>query len=123
MKPEETAPLANRIGDPKADMDIKQFLLDASPRDIQKFVHLIRVDTNSRYYPLAKTALDIRLAEDAQKATEKLAQHTERLEKQSASLVRFTRALYCLTAVLAVFAIFEVVKVIFHLGDQFPKTP
>jgi hypothetical protein len=58
----------------------RQWLLTASARDIQTFIDVIsKSDYSSRDYEVARTALEIRIAEDQ-------AQTAERLEKQVAGL-------------------------------------
>lgn len=52
-----------------------------STRDIQKYIHLIAYQSypRNRQFPLAKIALDVRMADQASESSEKLSGQTDRL--------------------------------------------
>jgi hypothetical protein len=99
MTPEEAASLTNTL-DGSADDTVKQFLRSAPARDIQRFIHRINVETRPRFFHLARTALDIRLAEDAEFTALRLERHTVQLKYLTYALVAFTAVLTCLTFIL-----------------------
>ena len=87
MKPHEAAklvdfPNANRLHEMHA------FVLASSARDLQLFVHNITTNTTDakEWRNLASLALNVRLAEDAEKSAEKLAAQTEKLALQIVEL-------------------------------------
>lgn len=95
------------------------FLVAASARDLQEYVHNIPVDAHSAQYQLARTALDIRLAEDAAKQASSLEQRmlslldiaeaqkrlAENLDRQTTTLVGLTRAVKAFTVVLVLLSV------------------
>ena len=101
MTPEEAAALTKAVGDTTSDEKASSFRFFASARDIQKFIHLIRMGANIRYLRLARVALDIRLAEDADLVAKQLTKQTDRL-------IRFTIGLYVFTIVIAGFAAIQI---------------
>jgi hypothetical protein len=74
---------------------ILDFLTTAPARELQQYIHNISVDAYSHWYQRARTALDIRLAEDAGRTADKLA--------------RFTRWLICFTVALVFIGIVQIV--------------
>jgi hypothetical protein len=93
---------------------VKEFLFTASARDLQEFFHLISAYTTNHTFNRARVALDVRLAEDAERTAQKLVTGTDSLIKQTETLVKLTRGLYFLTIVLICFGAFDVIK--FLLG-------
>jgi hypothetical protein len=96
ITPKEAATLVD-WPNPSRKHEIGEFVLSASARDLQLFVHSLNMDamtTDSREWQnRARMALDIRIAEDAAKSAAKL----ERFTKW---LVFLTIALILLTAFL-----------------------
>jgi hypothetical protein len=92
MKPEDFADAANNceLHEHKEDDQIKAFLRNASARDIQTFIHGLNTGAQPQFFGLARVALDIRLAEDA--------------EKTARNVVALTWGLIALTLALLVFA-------------------
>jgi hypothetical protein len=92
----------------------RQWLLEASAREIQQFIHLIADNPYcGKEYELARTALDIRLAEDADVAAQNLVLGTDHLVTQTEKLVKFTQSLVYLTVILAILALLEFLKFFF----------
>jgi hypothetical protein len=89
----------------------RRWLLTASARDIQAFIHaIVDMPYTVKEYELARTALEVRISEDQSAAAEKL-------ERQTHTLIRFTTRLYyltwgllALTAGLLVFTIWLVMR-------------
>jgi hypothetical protein len=77
-----------------------EFLLAANPKQIQEFLHCTGVNGYPRLIEFARVALDIKLAEDAERTAQKL--------------VKLTHGLYVFTIVLIVFGAVDVIK--FLLG-------
>jgi hypothetical protein len=110
----------------------KEFLLTASPRQIQEFIHNINTADYNPWIHRARTALDIRLAEDAahnaqilSQHTEKLVYHSENLTQQTQRLVsetlilrHFTKGVFWLTVVLAVFTFVQIVIACFEYSTK-----
>jgi hypothetical protein len=92
MTAKEAADFTNPPSQPEK---IKEFLLTAPPREIQKFIHLIGGGQHSFDFHLARTALEIRLAEDADKRADKL--------------VCFTRWLIFFTITLVFIGIIQII--------------
>jgi hypothetical protein len=115
ITPKEAATLVD-WPNPNRRAEIHDFVLNASARDIQLFVHLIATDTTDarEWRGRANMALSVRLAEDAEKTAQKLVTGTDRLITETETLVRFTRRLYILTIVLIALGSFEIFK--FLLG-------
>jgi DNA anti-recombination protein RmuC len=144
MTPQEAAKLVD-CPNPFRLQEIHDFVLAASARDLQLFVHTIRTNTvdAKEWRERAEVALDIRLAEDAEKSTEKLAEQIEKLleiadaQKQLAEesgkqaknlaeqtgrlvgetliLRQFTKGVFWLTIILAVFAAVQIGIMLFDL--------
>jgi hypothetical protein len=94
MTPQEAAKLA--IGS-SSNLDpdkVEEYLLTASPRDIQTFLHCTGVNGDPRLIEFARVALEIRLAEDAAKSAAEM-------ERQTDKIVRLTWGLFWLTLALA----------------------
>ena len=58
---------------------ILDFLTTAPARELQQYIHNISVDPMSHLYQRARTALDIRLSEDAETTALRLERHTKHL--------------------------------------------
>jgi hypothetical protein len=92
MTPKEAAHFDSLGNNPEKP---KEFLLTASPREIQEFLHNITcMDYNASFHH-AKAALDIRLAEDA--------------EKQGKRLIKLTWGLVSVSLALLAFALWQTV--------------
>jgi hypothetical protein len=123
MTPQEAAKLVD-WPNPNRHKEIHDFVLSASARDIQLFVHNIQTNTTDvrDWRECARIALDIRLAEDAERTaqklvsgTDKLVQHsaklterTDRLIQETLKLTGLTRSLNRLTFILGVLAVLQV---------------
>jgi hypothetical protein len=81
---------------------VLDFLVKASARDLQEFIHNIPVDIYSHLYQRARTALEIRISEDHLKAAEILERHTRSLISLTRALVWLTFGLLVVTLILAV---------------------
>jgi hypothetical protein len=92
MTPEDFGDLANGIS-PNLD-EIKSFLRDASARDIQRFIHRLNILAKPDTFNFARVALNVRLAEDAEKTTRRLVTLTWVIVALTSALLAFTVALY-----------------------------
>ncbi|MGO9586631.1 MAG: hypothetical protein ACLP2Y_10595 [Limisphaerales bacterium] len=72
--------------DTTRDNEVKEFLLGATPKEIQRFIHRISIDGRPRFFHLARTALEIRLAEDAENTTRRIVHLTWALVGLTAGL-------------------------------------
>jgi hypothetical protein len=79
ITPEEAAKLTYDFALHKDDAKVKSFILEASPRQLQEFIHLITADSTSSYFNWARVALDIRLAEESERTAIRLERHTKHL--------------------------------------------
>lgn len=111
MTPKEAVHCANTGG---SQQRVQEFIVTASPGELEEFCHYLEAGAHSRYFHLARIALDIRLAEDAERTAHKLVTGTDRLVAQTETLVKLTHRLYILTIVLIGLGSFEVFK--FLLG-------
>jgi len=84
-------------------------------RRIQDLVHIISIRSHSSEYSLAQTAIGILLAESAERSS-------QRLEKQTDTLIQLTRRLYWLTGLLVFIGIFDVIDVVPKLIEYFHQT-
>ena len=99
---EEASNLANRhFDDFTHDKEIQDFIATESKNNLQQFIHRLNRDGYSRYFNLAYTTLQIRLAEDAIRLAENANLTADKLAKQTDRLVRYTIGLNALTFVLA----------------------
>jgi hypothetical protein len=116
----EAATLANKFLSvtPDEDREIQAFISIEPPRGLQDFIHLLNRDGQSRYLLLAKTTLQVRLAEESERTAQKLVTGTDTLIAETKTLVNLTHRLYILTAVLIFLGSFEVIK--FILGFFYP---
>ena len=73
---------------------IRGFLVTASARNIQEYIHEKSASPDSHMYQRARTALNIRLAEDAEIISKRLYKLTWALLAITAVLLVFTIALY-----------------------------
>ena len=113
-----------------------EYLASASPRELMEFINCFHPNQNSHWFHKAKVILDVRLAEDAAKAADKLIQHTEQLTKQtdthiqhtetltrqtdklvteSVNLSKLTHILIWLTVALGLFAAIQIVLMVFDI--------
>jgi hypothetical protein len=97
--------------DPGGKEQIFAFLVTASARDLQEYIHNIPVDTFSYRYQHARTALDVRVSEDNLKAAADILRSAEITERLTGSLNRLTWGLLMLTAGLLVF---EIIHTFYH---------
>jgi len=91
------------------------WLVTATSREVQEFIHIIPVDRDSYWYQRARVQLDIRLAEDAEGTAQKLVTGTNSLITETKTLVNLTHRLYILTIVLIALGAFEFIKFILGL--------
>jgi|ERR1035437_8511328 hypothetical protein len=118
ITPQEAAKLV-RWQDTARDKEIHNFVIVASPRELQLFIHNLAADGIPdrrviQWTDMARAAIDVRLAEDAERTAQKLVNSTDTLVTEAKTLVKLTRRLYILTVVLAFLALFEIFK--FLLG-------
>lgn len=123
MTPEVAARLANQYNFISADqsLEIIDFISAESPRRLQDFIHLLNRDGQNRYFNLAKTTLEIRLAEEANQAAIKLAEQTDRLVDETIKLTQFTRGVYWLTIALGFFAVVQIVIMLLQYSSEMHK--
>jgi hypothetical protein len=93
--------------------EIREWILTANdPREIQGLFHTISIHTHGAEYELAKTAIAILNAESAERSS-------QRIERQTETLIALTRRLCVFTVVLVVFALFDVVDIVLKLIEHF----
>jgi hypothetical protein len=106
--------------------EMHDFILNASAREIQLFVHCLNMDepttTSREWQSRARMALDIKLADEAERTAQKLVAGTDTLITETKTLVKLTSRLIGLTVVLAIIASFEIFKFLFgivcHMVDK-----
>jgi hypothetical protein len=121
MTPKNAANLANSVSvglSREDDERVQDFISSESPRNLQQFAHLLFGPGEARYFPLAKIALEIRLAEDAANTADKLSQQTDRLVDETVKLTRFTKGLLWLTIAIAFFAFVQIVIMVFEYSSK-----
>lgn len=135
MTPQEAAKIANTFGE-RFDK-IEEFILTASTRQLQGFIHLIPAHDNIRAFQLARISLNIRLAEDAANTAQKLSQQTEqlvhhsenlthqtdRLVRETVKLTGFTKWVFWFTVAIAIFAAIQIALMFFEAFHQYQKSP
>ena len=99
----------------ETDNAVHEFLQSASASDIQAFILCIGVNTRRRWLDIARTSLDARVGQDAERTAQKLITGTDTLIVETKSLVKLTHRLYILTFVLIFLGAFEVIKFILGL--------
>jgi hypothetical protein len=113
MTSKEAADLANGSNFAGREKQIQEFLFSASPQALQDFIHRIPIYTTTGkiFFDYARTALDIRLAENAKDTADKLLevvaeqkQIAEESGKQTRTLIRLTWGLVIVSAALLAFA-------------------
>lgn len=82
---------------------------DASIAELHEYILALPTTFNPHAYQLARTTLDIRLADQQFQSAAKLEEHTGRLVNQVTALVGLTRTLHWLTIVLIVFAVIQTI--------------
>jgi hypothetical protein len=92
--PEE---LANRNN--QAEMR-EWILAESDPRKIQQLFHTIAIQTHSAEYQLARTAIEILIAESAERSSQRLERHTKHLLVITYFLAVLTAGLLLLTFAL-----------------------
>ena len=116
MTPKEVAHCADTGA---REQEVQGFLTGASARDLQEFCHCLQAGAHSRHFPLARIALDVRLAEDADRRAGMLQQQVEKLvgiadvqrvlaeklERQTNKIIVLTRLLVVFTIVLIILTI------------------
>ena len=83
------------------DAEQKEWLIKASAREIQAYIHLTGAMPHQTMYQYARTALEVRLGED-------FLESSERMERMTKWLVRLTWVLVAFTLVLLVFTAFSI---------------
>ena len=103
MTPQEAAKLVD-WPNPNRVQEIPGFVLAASARDLQLFVHSIQTNTTDakEWRERAGMALGIRLAEDAEQTARKIVTGTDALVQQSENLSRQTDGLIGQVAALVI---------------------
>ena len=119
MTPKDVADIANGYADGGRWKEAEEFIFSASARELQSLIHMIQASQNSRVFHLARTALEIRLAEDAGKTAEKLSNQTDRLVAETVTLKKFTKGILGLTVALV---FFTTVQIVLALIEHFSKT-
>jgi hypothetical protein len=123
------------------DDAIKAYLVQAPAKELHDFIHNIIINPHSSYLTWARTALDIKLAEEAANTAQKLLEtadtqkqllveagkqaenlsiQTNKLVEETVTLTRLTRGLHKFTVVLVIVAIIQVIIMLF---DLFTKKP
>jgi hypothetical protein len=74
-------------------LELDQFIIAASARELQEYIHRTIARGDQQPYNRATIALSIRLAEDAAKTTDKLIQHTEKLTTQTDEHIKHAKKL------------------------------
>ena len=82
---------------------------DASISELHEYILNLQTTFNPHAYQLARTTLDIRIAEDQCKSAVKLEEQTNRLVNHTIALVGFTRKVYWLTIALISFAVIQTI--------------
>ena len=100
--------------------ELSNWLRDASISELHEYILHVSTTFNQHAYQLARTTLNIRIAEEQSKSAAKLEEQTGRLVDQTDGLVGFTRRLYWLTLALITFA---VIQTIVMCVDYFYKSP
>ena len=98
MTAKEAAHLTS-TGDNRAD-EVLDFIRGASAAELQEFMHGIQAHAGSSYFNWARTALDIRLADEQVMSARKLERQTQQLIYLTWGLVALTLGLLILTLVL-----------------------
>ena len=113
MTPKEAAHCANTGGS-----GVQEFLVYASSSELEEFCHGLVGGVHSSWFPRARVALDIRLAEDSERTAQKLVTGTDSLITETKTLVKLTHRLYILTIVLIALGSFEIFKFLLGLINQ-----
>lgn len=90
--PKEMADMPDAVSG--AREELHNWLVTASARELQEYIHNVSVDPMSHKYQRARTALDIRLAEDAEISTRRIVRLTWGLIALTVALLFITIALY-----------------------------
>ena len=90
--PKEMANLPSGVSG--AREELYAWIVTATARELQDYIHEISVTPNSHDYQRARTALDIRLAEDAEISTRRIIRLTWVLAALTLALLVLTAALY-----------------------------
>ena len=96
--------------------------MESSVLELQEFCHCLHEGhPHDKYFPLARIAIDIKLAEEADRTAQKLIAGTDTLIIETRTLVKLTKWLIGLTIVLAIIASFEIFKFLLgllcHISD------
>jgi hypothetical protein len=103
-------------GEPEKD----EWFRNASIQELREFIHNISFPPYPSDYELARSALDIRIAEEQSVSATKLERQTDRLVNQTEVLVRFTRRLYWFTVALTFVAIVQTIVMVVELISKKP---
>jgi hypothetical protein len=112
LTPREAADCANKGAH---NQRLQEFIVLSPPRELEEFCHYLDAGAHSKYFHLARIALDLWLAEAADKTAQKLVAGTDTLITETKTLVKLTKGLIGLTVVLAIIASFEIFKFLFGL--------
>jgi hypothetical protein len=121
MTPKEAANETSRAGtNPSPEVD--DFLVNASARELQEFIHLHSAMLYTHWLERAKVAVNIRLAEEHAKSADTLIKHSEKLTHQtdkmideSINLSKLTKVLIWLTVALGGFAVVQIVLMVYDI--------
>jgi hypothetical protein len=111
MTPKQAADAANTGANPQG---VQTFVDGACPVQLAEYFHYLDTGVESKQFRVARIALDIRLAEDAERTAQKLVTGTDALITETKILVKLTHSLKMLTIVLVALGVFEVIKFIFN---------
>jgi len=118
ITPKEAATLVD-WPNPSRKQELHDFVLNASAKEIQMFFHCLDMDAPTTYsrewQSRARMALDIKLADEAERTAQKLVTGTDILINETKTLVELTHSLKTLTIVLVALGLFEVIKFVLDL--------
>jgi hypothetical protein len=112
MTPSEAAEYAadKKAAMKDAPVKVHEFLLNAPPREVVDFIHIVvHIDPLNRYLQTATASLDVRLGEEAAKQADNMSEQVDRLVQETVKLTRFTRGVFWFTIALWVFGGIQIV--------------
>jgi hypothetical protein len=92
MTPQEAAHAANT-----GASGVQEFLVCASPSELEEFCHRLETGVHSGWFALAKIALDVRISDEQ--------------AKSAAKMERFTWWLICFTVALVFIGVIQIVGI------------
>jgi hypothetical protein len=94
--------------------ELYNWFRDASISELHEYILNVSTTFNPHAYQLARTTLDIRVAEEQFRSATKLEKQTDRLVNQTDALVGLTRKLYLLTVALIIFAVIQTIVMLWQ---------